>query len=125
MKMFTWLEGKLQGVGAHDDTVMAFWIADQACRRGGFKFSTGDEEDYAKVDVQTLIDDQTEDVDTTPQLDRDSLDPAIRALLDTADEGEPKASGSLVDDEWLGHEGGNGADPIVAAAWAQLPGLKR
>ena len=27
--------GKLQGVGSHDDTVMAFWMADQAARVGG------------------------------------------------------------------------------------------
>jgi hypothetical protein len=29
---FAWVDGKLQGVGAHDDTVMATWIADQAVR---------------------------------------------------------------------------------------------
>ena len=27
---FGWAAGKLQGVGAHDDTVMAFWMADRA-----------------------------------------------------------------------------------------------
>lgn len=31
---FSWLKGKLQGVGIHDDTVMALWIADCAVRSG-------------------------------------------------------------------------------------------
>lgn len=43
MRNFTWLDGKLQGVGSHDDTVMACWIVDSAIRDSGFGFSTGDE----------------------------------------------------------------------------------
>jgi hypothetical protein len=43
MRGFTWLEGKLTTVGAHDDTVMSFWITDQAIRKGGFEFSFGDD----------------------------------------------------------------------------------
>jgi hypothetical protein len=35
MQAFGFQNGKLQGVGAHDDTVMAFWMADQAARVGG------------------------------------------------------------------------------------------
>ena len=35
MQAFGYQNGKLQGVGAHDDTVMAFWMADQAARVGG------------------------------------------------------------------------------------------
>lgn len=39
LQAFSWLKGKLQGVGAHDDTVMALWIADQAVRQGlGFQW---------------------------------------------------------------------------------------
>jgi hypothetical protein len=34
MQSFGWADGKLQGVGAHDDTVMALWMADQAARVG-------------------------------------------------------------------------------------------
>lgn len=30
LSSFSWVEGKLRGVGAHDDTVMAFWIANKA-----------------------------------------------------------------------------------------------
>ncbi len=43
MRSFTWNEGKLQGVGGHDDTVMACWICDQAVKQGGFSVSFGDE----------------------------------------------------------------------------------
>lgn len=35
MQAFGWADGKLQGVGAHDDTVMALWFCDHACRVGG------------------------------------------------------------------------------------------
>jgi len=35
MSAFGYQNGKLQGVGAHDDTVMAFWMADQAARIAG------------------------------------------------------------------------------------------
>jgi intein/homing endonuclease len=44
MNAFSWIEGKVQGVGSHDDTVMALWIADQAVRRGGFSASFGEDE---------------------------------------------------------------------------------
>lgn len=45
MQSFTMLEdGKLKGVGSHDDTVMACWIAERAIAAGGFSFSTGNEQ---------------------------------------------------------------------------------
>lgn len=36
LKCFTYVDGKLQGLGAHDDTVMSLWIANEAI--GGSKF---------------------------------------------------------------------------------------
>jgi hypothetical protein len=39
LKCFTWVNGKLQGVGSHDDTVMALYIANEACQSSGFSFS--------------------------------------------------------------------------------------
>lgn len=39
LSSFTWAEGKLQGVGAHDDTVMSLWIALTAADQGGFDMS--------------------------------------------------------------------------------------
>lgn len=39
MQSFGFVDGKLQGVGSHDDTVMAFWMAEEAARSGGFSFA--------------------------------------------------------------------------------------
>lgn len=52
MNAFSWINGKVQGVGSHDDTVMACWIAEQAVRRGGFSASFGDGE--GEVDPRVL-----------------------------------------------------------------------
>jgi hypothetical protein len=47
MQAFGWAEGKMQGVGAHDDLVMALWIADRAAAIGGagfgFSFTSAEE----------------------------------------------------------------------------------
>lgn len=40
---FGFVEGKLQGIGEHDDTVMAWWMCEEATKAGGFSFSTGEE----------------------------------------------------------------------------------
>jgi hypothetical protein len=83
MRSFTWVDGKLQGVGSHDDMVMACWIADQAVRQGAFGFSFGDE------------------------MENGSLDDTIRELTSGEDEEEvgygkaPKEGGN-------GKDGGNG-----------------
>jgi len=51
MQAFGWAEGKMQGVGGHDDTVMALWIADRAASIGGaFGFSMDGEEEEREVD---------------------------------------------------------------------------
>jgi len=39
LKSFTWMNGKLQGVGSHDDCVMSLWLAVNASRVGDFNFS--------------------------------------------------------------------------------------
>ena len=44
MSQFGYIDGKLQGIGTHDDTVMAFWFACEASKAGGFSFAFGDEE---------------------------------------------------------------------------------
>ena len=59
MQSFGWADGKLQGVGAHDDTVMAFWIADHAARYGGVSFSFGDEDDLIE-DIESGDSDEEE-----------------------------------------------------------------
>ena len=42
MRAMTFIDGKIQTVAAHDDLVMALWIANQAVKAGGFSFSFGD-----------------------------------------------------------------------------------
>lgn len=39
LRCFTWVEGKLQGLGAHDDMVMSLWIANECVNSVGFDFS--------------------------------------------------------------------------------------
>lgn len=44
LQAFGWAEGKLQGVGAHDDTVIAQWICDHAIQvAGGLSLGTEEE----------------------------------------------------------------------------------
>jgi hypothetical protein len=43
MHAITFSEGKVHSTAPHDDTVMAFWICDQAIRHGGFQFTFGEE----------------------------------------------------------------------------------
>ena len=38
LKAFTYVEGKLQGLGSHDDCVMSLWIANQAISSHAFSF---------------------------------------------------------------------------------------
>lgn len=42
---FGFVDGKLQGIGEHDDTVMAWWLAEEAMKAGGFSFAMGDDEE--------------------------------------------------------------------------------
>lgn len=39
LKSFTFVNGKLQGLGSHDDTVMSLWIANECSQSSTFKFS--------------------------------------------------------------------------------------
>ena len=41
LKSFTWTDGKLQGLGAHDDMVMSLWIANEAVNASSFNFTFG------------------------------------------------------------------------------------
>jgi intein/homing endonuclease len=39
LKCFTWQDGKLQGVGAHDDCVLSLWLANECASSSTFSFS--------------------------------------------------------------------------------------
>lgn len=51
MQSFGWAEGRMQGVGAHDDTVMALWFADRAASVGGAVIGADDDEEEAPIDM--------------------------------------------------------------------------
>lgn len=38
LSVFSWIDGKLQGVGGHDDAVMSLWLTNQAIEMGRFSF---------------------------------------------------------------------------------------
>lgn len=50
---FGFVDGKLQGIGEHDDTVLSWWLAEEACKNGGFSFTFGadGDENGANEDV--------------------------------------------------------------------------
>lgn len=126
MKHFTWLEGKLQGVGSHDDQVMACWIADQAVRRGSFSFSDGSEEDYGSINVDDLIQTESEEAEAD-YMTQSIADPIIAALIQEAEEsegnGQSASSGQLVDDMDMLPE--DDAHSVQAAAvWSYIHNLK-
>ena len=51
MNQYSFVEGKLQGVGAHDDTVLAFWMAERAAKMGGgFAVHFDDRDDAPPAD---------------------------------------------------------------------------
>lgn len=48
---FGFHDGKLQSVGTHDDTIMAWWMATEAKKHGGFSFAFGAEDDDDMADL--------------------------------------------------------------------------
>ena len=68
------MEGKLQGIGIHDDTVMAWWFAAEAIKLGGFSFAFGDEDGEANDGFDS--DDDGEDYEAILLGDDDERDGA-------------------------------------------------
>lgn len=60
---FGFVDGKLQGIGEHDDTVMAWWLAEEACKAGGFSFAMGDGEETSDRDSAGTLDGSGDDDD--------------------------------------------------------------
>lgn len=84
---FGFVDGKMQGIGAHDDTVMAWWLATEAMKAGGFSFSSGDDDEEAADDDLTGVggedenwesvligDDDEEDQKPVVDMDDEELD---------------------------------------------------
>lgn len=49
---FGWVDGKLQGIGSHDDTVMAWWFAEEAAKAAGFSFAFDDDDGNDALDKE-------------------------------------------------------------------------
>lgn len=76
MSQFGYIDGKLQGIGTHDDTVLAFWFACEAAKAGGFNFSVGMEE--GDEDGEDETDEDWESVMLGP--DEDDVTGAVAAV---------------------------------------------
>lgn len=67
MQAFGWAEGKMQGVGSHDDMVMALWIADRAADIGGagfgaiFSSDEGEEAAPVRSEIESIEEAEEED----------------------------------------------------------------
>lgn len=78
MQGFTWKDGKVESIAAHDDMPMAFWICDQAIRQGYFSFTEGvEDEDEQKMTLDQLIQAQNT---PTPQ-DMEGFERELDAIL--------------------------------------------
>jgi len=151
MKSFTWMEGKLQGVGSHDDMVMACWIADRAIKDTGFSFeNTGEtQEEMDRADLDTILAESMggradgSNIDDAEDLDHlENDDPVLEIVARFAGEAPTKrrapnlSGGSVraVEGDFDEDDGDDGddreRDPFAIhastrAAWGQLPGLRR
>ena len=83
MNGFTWDEGEVKSVVAHDDIAMAAWFCDQAVRQGiGFSVAFGDEAAY-----QESPEEQQEREDRTFEQDLEDLVAGKRGVSDDSDGG--------------------------------------
>ncbi len=92
MNQYSFVEGKLQGVGAHDDTVMAFWMAERAAKMsGGFAVHFG--------------------ADDEPPIVADGMVPSPMGVMQAVEEGAvlPTPMGAAVEEaddspDWFGEK---------------------
>lgn len=96
MRSITWLEGSLRSVGAHDDSVMSMWIADQAIRAGGFSFDFGDDVSSSGNLDRMLQEENAETPENEAPMET-AIEERLNMALGTLPEA-PKAVGNLVDD---------------------------
>jgi hypothetical protein len=97
---FAWVDGKLEGVGAHDDGPVAYWISDAACRRGGSAFASFGDANTRSADPRAQ-----------PKKPMGGAVPvAPGAPVPDARAAAPKSTGSLVS-----------GDPSAAKLWSAQP----
>ena len=97
MQAFGWLDGKLQGVGEHDDTVMALYMCEMAIRAGGFSFTFGDDDDtkVSTLERDILLEErEAEDADLRNEA-------TVRRLAQIAMQAMPEPRSSHAYKEWV------------------------
>jgi hypothetical protein len=122
MQAMSFIDGKVQSVGEHDDCVMAAWICDQALRRGGFSASFGEADITSSNVVPDLPtapkgqDPARSDEDVTPA-PPERLPPKA-ANGHTGPEPEPVTGGRL---KLIDEPGASVVDPAIDQLWGHLP----
>jgi hypothetical protein len=81
-RSMTFLDGKIQSVGKHDDTVMAIWLGNQAIKRGAFSFSFGDDVPLGKV-----VSPELENVGSSPLINASELEEKKKYVMDSIKRG--------------------------------------
>ncbi len=63
LRSFTFANGRVMSIGAHDDCAMSSWICDQAIRQGGFSFTFDEEPEdaVAAAEEEKLADEEAAD----------------------------------------------------------------
>lgn len=99
LRSFTMVNGKIQSVGGHDDTVMADWICEQAIRGAHFSFSFGPEDQTNEPEAPV-----------TPRSTKPTKHRGVGALLEsiygptvtsgTQTEADESSEGSLIDEDF-------------------------
>jgi hypothetical protein len=134
MQAMSFIDGKVQSVGEHDDCVMACWIAEQALRAGGFSASFGAENLTATNKVPNMptaepgMDPRKEDTDV-PQPDPTkpkTLPPKLVTGQTEAELGLPETAGRDGANNRLSESFGGTSDdfvdPAIAQMWGTIPG---
>lgn len=132
MQAMSFIDGKVQSVGEHDDTVMACWIAEQALRRGGFSASFGDDTVTQTNTAPNLpqaaegVDPGNPDIDV-PQPDESkpkTLPPKLVTGHTEAETELPANAGREGANNRLSDAfgGGVGADPAASQLWGMIRG---
>jgi hypothetical protein len=91
---FGFVDGKLQGAGEHDDTVMAWWMAEEAAKLGGFAFAFGDEEGDAEAEAELLGEAPGDHEDWEAVMLGDADEDEMIGFDDDADRAEDEALGA-------------------------------
>lgn len=133
MQAMSFIDGKVQSVGEHDDTVMACWICEWAIRTGGFSASFGDAEVGAHNETPNLpqaekgTDPARPDIDVPQPVARKKEEVLSPKLVTGQTEDEPElpmtAGRDGANNRLSEAFGGDGfVDPAISQLWGTIRG---